>query len=66
MGGSPLLAAYVAGLVLGNSRAAAQEVLEEAHSSSAKMAELLLFCVWAWHSLPKMLLRRLDGLSCWC
>ena len=43
MGGSPLLAAYVAGLVLGNSRAAAQEVLEEAHSSSAKMAELLLF-----------------------
>ena len=43
MGGSPLLAAYVAGLVLGNSRAAAQEVLEEAHSSFAKMAELLLF-----------------------
>jgi CPA1 family monovalent cation:H+ antiporter/cell volume regulation protein A len=28
---------------LGNSRAAAQEVLEEAHSSFAKMAELLLF-----------------------
>ena len=45
MGGSPLLAAYVAGLVLGNSRAAAQEVLEEAHSSFAKMAELLLFFV---------------------
>ena len=43
MVGSPLLAAYVAGLVLGNSRAAAQEVLEEAHSSFAKMAELLLF-----------------------
>ena len=43
MGGSPLLAAYVAGLVLGNSRAAAQEVLEEAHSSFAKMAELMLF-----------------------
>ena len=43
MGGSPLLAAYVAGLVLGNSRAAAQGVLEEAHSSFAKMAELLLF-----------------------
>ena len=43
MGGSPLLAAYVAGLVLGNSHAAAQEVLEEAHSSFAKMAELLLF-----------------------
>ena len=43
MVGSPLLAAYVAGLVLGNSRAAAKEVLEEAHSSFAKMAELLLF-----------------------
>ena len=43
MGGSPLLAAYVAGLVLGNSRAAKQEVLEEAHSSFAKMAELMLF-----------------------
>ena len=43
MGGSPLLAAYVAGLVLGNSRAAEQAVLEEAHSSFAKMAELLLF-----------------------
>ena len=43
LGGSPLLAAYVAGLVLGNSRAAAQEVLEEAHSSFAKMAELMLF-----------------------
>ena len=43
MGGSPLLAAYVTGLVLGNSRAAAQEVLEEAHSSFAKMAELMLF-----------------------
>jgi NhaP-type Na+/H+ and K+/H+ antiporter len=66
MGGSPLLAAYVAGLVLGNSRAAAQEVLEEAHSSFAKMAELLLFYVWAWLSPPKMLLRLPDGLSCWC
>ena len=28
---------------MGNSRAAAQEVLEEVHSSFAKMAELLLF-----------------------
>ena len=43
MGGSPLLAAYVAGLVLGNGKAADQSVLEEAHSSFAKMAELMLF-----------------------
>ncbi|MAR05902.1 MAG: sodium:proton antiporter [Cyanobium sp. NAT70] len=43
MGGSPLLAAYVAGLVLGNSNAADQEVLEDVHSSFAKMAELMLF-----------------------
>ena len=43
LGGSQLLAAYVAGLVLGNGQAAEQEVLEEAHSSFAKMAELLLF-----------------------
>lgn len=43
LGGSPLLAAYVAGLVLGNSDSLDQAVLEEAHSSYAKMAELLLF-----------------------
>ena len=43
LGGSPLLAAYVAGLVLGNGHAADQDVLEEAHSSFAKMAELMLF-----------------------
>ena len=43
LGGSQLLAAYVAGLVLGNGQGADQEVLEEAHSSFAKMAELLLF-----------------------
>ena len=43
LGGSPLLAAYVAGLLLGNGHAADQEVLEEAHSSFAKMAELMLF-----------------------
>ena len=43
LGGSPLLAAYVAGLVLGNGHAADQEVLEDAHSSFAKMAELMLF-----------------------
>ena len=43
LGGSPLLAAYVAGLVLGNSTDLDQICLEEAHSSYAKMAELLLF-----------------------
>ena len=43
LGGSPLLAAYVAGLVLGNGHAADQDVLEDAHSSFAKMAELMLF-----------------------
>ena len=40
LGGSPLLAAYVAGLVLGNSDSLDQVVLEEAHSSYAKMAGL--------------------------
>ena len=43
LGGSSLLAAYVAGLVLGNSADLDQNGLEEAHSSYAKMAELLLF-----------------------
>ena len=43
MGGSPLLAAYVAGLVLGNGSSTDRLVLEEAHASFAKMAELLLF-----------------------
>ena len=43
LGGSALLAAYVAGLVLGNGPSLDQEVLEEAHASFAKMAELLLF-----------------------
>ena len=43
LGGSPLLAAYVAGLVLGNSNDLDQDRLAEAHSSYAKMAELLLF-----------------------
>ena len=42
MGGSPLLAAYVAGLVLGNGSSTDRLVLEEAHASFAKMAELLL------------------------
>jgi NhaP-type Na+/H+ and K+/H+ antiporter len=43
MGGSPLLAAYVAGLVLGNGPSLDQAALEEAHASFAKMAELMLF-----------------------
>ena len=43
LGGSPLLAAYVAGLVLGNGPTLDQTALAEAHSSYAKMAELLLF-----------------------
>lgn len=43
LGGSPLLAAYVAGLVLGNTKDLDQDSLAEAHSSYAKMAELLLF-----------------------
>lgn len=43
MGGSSLLAAYVAGLVLGNGSSTDRLVLEEAHASFAKMAELLLF-----------------------
>ena len=43
LGGSPLLAAYVAGLVLGNGSNLDRKALAEAHSSYAKMAELLLF-----------------------
>ena len=43
LGGSPLLAAYVAGLVLGNGPTLDRTSLAEAHSSYAKMAELLLF-----------------------
>jgi CPA1 family monovalent cation:H+ antiporter/cell volume regulation protein A len=43
LGGSPLLAAYVGGLVLGNGPTLDRTALAEAHSSYAKMAELLLF-----------------------
>jgi CPA1 family monovalent cation:H+ antiporter/cell volume regulation protein A len=43
LGGSSLLAAYVAGLVLGNGPSLDRASLAEAHSSYAKMAELLLF-----------------------
>ena len=43
LGGSGILAAYIAGLVLGNSEACDRSVLEEAHAGFAKLAELLLF-----------------------
>lgn len=43
LGGSAILAAYLAGLVIGNSDQCDREVLEEAHAGFAKMAELLLF-----------------------
>lgn len=43
LGGSGILAAYVAGLVLGNSAQCDRGLLEEAHGGFAKMAELLLF-----------------------
>ena len=43
LGGSGILAAYVIGLVLGNSPDCDRNVLEEAHAGFAKMAELLLF-----------------------
>ncbi|MFZ9230157.1 MAG: cation:proton antiporter [Prochlorococcaceae cyanobacterium] len=43
LGGSGILAAYVAGLVLGNSPDCDRAVLEESHAGFAKMAELLLF-----------------------
>ena len=43
IGGSGILAAYVAGLVLGNSPECDRAVLEESHAGFAKMAELLLF-----------------------
>ena len=43
LSGSGILAAYVAGLVLGNSQRFDQGELAEAHAGFAKMAELLLF-----------------------
>jgi NhaP-type Na+/H+ and K+/H+ antiporter len=43
LGGSGLLAAYIAGLVLGNGPEADRVALEEAHQGFAKLAELLLF-----------------------
>ena len=43
LGGSGLLAAYIAGLVLGNSSDCDRDALEQAHAGFAKLAELLLF-----------------------
>lgn len=43
LGGSGLLAAYIAGLVIGNSEQLDQDLLEEAHAGFVKMAELSLF-----------------------
>lgn len=43
LGGSGILAAYVAGLVVGNTPGCDQGVLEQTHAGFAKMAELGLF-----------------------
>jgi len=43
VGASPLLAAYVMGLVLGNSEEVDQEQLEASQAGFAKLAELMLF-----------------------
>ncbi|MEB3235178.1 MAG: cation:proton antiporter [Cyanobacteriota bacterium] len=43
LGGSGILAAYVAGLVLGNGPDGERALLQEAHAGFAKIAELLLF-----------------------
>lgn len=43
LGGSGLLAAFIVGLVLGNSPDGDQAALEEAHAGFTKMAELMLF-----------------------
>ena len=43
LGGSGILAAYIAGLVMGNGIDSDRAVLEEAHAGFAKMAELMLF-----------------------
>ncbi|MED5164934.1 MAG: cation:proton antiporter, partial [Cyanobacteriota bacterium] len=61
MGGSALLAAYVAGLVLGNGSSTDQLVLAEAHSSFAKMAELLLFLCMGLVVSPEDVVRAAGG-----
>ena len=43
LGGSGILAAFVAGLVVGNSPETDRDELSEAHAGFAKMAELMLF-----------------------
>jgi NhaP-type Na+/H+ and K+/H+ antiporter len=43
LGGSGILAAYIAGLVMGNGIDSDRAALEEAHAGFAKMAELMLF-----------------------
>lgn len=43
LGGSGILAAYIAGLVMGNGIDSDRGALEEAHAGFAKMAELMLF-----------------------
>lgn len=43
LGGSGLLAAFIAGLVVGNSPDGDQAALEEAHAGFTKLAELMLF-----------------------
>jgi NhaP-type Na+/H+ and K+/H+ antiporter len=53
LGGSGILAAYVIGLVLGNSPDCDRNVLEEAHAGFAKMAELLLFLCMGLVVLPE-------------
>ncbi|KZR63870.1 MULTISPECIES: cation:proton antiporter [Prochlorococcus] len=61
MGGSALLAAYVAGLVLGNGSSTDQLVLEQAHASFAKMAELLLFLCMGLVVSPEDVVRSAGG-----
>ncbi len=61
MGGSALLAAYVAGLVLGNGSSTDQLVLEQAHASFAKMAQLLLFLCMGLVVSPEDVVRAAGG-----
>lgn len=59
LGGSGLLAAYIAGLVLGNAGDCDRPLLEEAHASFAKMAELLLFLCMGLVVQPEDVVREL-------
>ncbi len=60
LGGSGILAAYVAGLVLGNTPECDRSVLAETHAGFAKMAELSLFLCLGLVVDPAHVLR--DGL----